>query len=204
MIQKTTNETFLFKKELSPFPVHRAHRKKKKKNPKSWELCFIQWTFWAPQAQETELSAHSDWLPQRRKAGSQDMLEFLQQRLSSQNIKTLLLIKENRISQVKTFCAFLCRGKCKSLGSLDPFLWYAPHAQHTPLSIQKKKVMCYPSIFFLVFSILSLLRVHRWGWLQWLRVWHSFSSILLSPWGLRIQVAIMCGLDGCNILYLLT
>ena len=40
------------------------------------------------------------------------------------NIKRLLLIKENQISQVKEFSAFLCMGSCKSLGSLKPFLSY--------------------------------------------------------------------------------
>ena len=46
----------------------------------------------------------------------------LQQRAGSQNIKSLLVIKENQISQVKEFSTFLCMGRCKSLGSLKSFL----------------------------------------------------------------------------------
>ena len=40
-------------------------------------------------------------------------------------IKRLLLMKGNHISQVKEFSAFLCRGRCNSLGSLSSFLSYA-------------------------------------------------------------------------------
>ena len=46
----------------------------------------------------------------------------LQQRPGSQNIKRLLLIKENQTSQVNEFSAFLCIGRCKSLGSVKSFL----------------------------------------------------------------------------------
>ena len=49
----------------------------------------------------------------------------MQQRAESLNSKTLLLIKENQASQVKEFSAFVCMGRCKSLGSLKPFLSYA-------------------------------------------------------------------------------
>ena len=49
--------------------------------------------------------------------GSKDMQEFLQQKPSSQNIRRLLLIKNNQISQVNKFSTFLCMGRCKSLGS---------------------------------------------------------------------------------------
>ena len=40
--------------------------------------------------------------------------------------KRWLLTKENRVSQVKEFSAFLRVGKCKSLNSLKSFFWYAP------------------------------------------------------------------------------
>ena len=36
-----------------------------------------------------------------------------------------MLIKENQVSQVKEFSAFLCMGRCKSLGLLKPSLSYA-------------------------------------------------------------------------------
>ena len=49
-------------------------------------------------------------------------MEVLRQRADSLNIKRLLIMKENQISQVKEFDAFLCMGRCKSLGSLKSFL----------------------------------------------------------------------------------
>ena len=45
-------------------------------------------------------------------------IRVLQPKEGSREVKRLLLIKENQISQVKEFSAFLCMGKCKSLGSL--------------------------------------------------------------------------------------
>ena len=45
-----------------------------------------------------------------------------QQSSGSQNIKRLLLIKENQTSQVKEFSTLFCRGRCKSLGSLKLFV----------------------------------------------------------------------------------
>ena len=54
----------------------------------------------------------------RRWGDEPGCMEVLQQRAGSFNIKRLLLIKENQISQVKGFSAFLCMGICKSLWSL--------------------------------------------------------------------------------------
>ena len=68
------------------------------------------------------LSGSFEGLLQRGKVESQDTQEILQQRLGSRNIKRLLLIKENQISQVKEVSAFLCMGRCKSLDSLKSFL----------------------------------------------------------------------------------
>ena len=53
-------------------------------------------------------------------------IEVLQQRAGGLNVKRLLLIKENQISPVKEFSAFLPMGRCKSLGSLISFLLYTP------------------------------------------------------------------------------
>ena len=53
---------------------------------------------------------------------SQGIQKFWQQRPGSQNTKRLLLIKENQVSQVQEVKAFLCMGRCKSLGSLKYFL----------------------------------------------------------------------------------
>ena len=50
------------------------------------------------------------------------MEELLQQRPSSWNIKRLLLTKENQVSYVKKFRAFLPMGRCKRLGFLKSFL----------------------------------------------------------------------------------
>ena len=44
---------------------------------------------------------------------SQNVWEFLQQRAGSQNIKRLLIIKENQTSQVNEISPFLCIGKGK-------------------------------------------------------------------------------------------
>ena len=53
----------------------------------------------------------------RRWVGEPGFIEVLKQRAGSLNVKRLLLIKENQISQVKEFSVFLCMGRCKSLGS---------------------------------------------------------------------------------------
>ena len=57
--------------------------------------------------------------------GAVRLYRNLQQGASSLNIKKLLSVKENHISQVKEFRVFLCMGKCKSLGLLKSFLSYA-------------------------------------------------------------------------------
>ena len=49
----------------------------------------------------------------RRQGDDPGQTEVLQQRAGSQNIKWLLLIKENQIFQVKEFSAFLCMGRHK-------------------------------------------------------------------------------------------
>ena len=73
------------------------------------------------------LSDSSEGLLWRSKRGTRiHREEFWPQRPGSRNIKRLLLIKENQTSQVNEFSAFLCMGRCKSLGSLILFLWYTP------------------------------------------------------------------------------
>ena len=54
----------------------------------------------------------------RRGGEEPGYIEVLQQRADSMNIKILMLMKENQISQVKQFSTFLCRGRWESLGSL--------------------------------------------------------------------------------------
>ena len=58
----------------------------------------------------------------------------LQQGEGSLNIKRLLLIMENQISQVKEFSALLCMGRLKSLGLLKLFLSYASQLSGTRCS----------------------------------------------------------------------
>ena len=59
---------------------------------------------------------HSDEL-----RGELGYIGVLQQKAGSWENR-FLLIKENQISQVKEFSAFLCMGRCKSLGSQKSFL----------------------------------------------------------------------------------
>ena len=54
----------------------------------------------------------------RRGGEEPGYIEVLQQRADSMNIKRLLLMKENQISQVKEFSTLLCKGRCKRLGLL--------------------------------------------------------------------------------------
>ena len=82
--------------------------------------------------------------------------------------------------------AFLCMGRCKSLGSLKSFLCYAPQ-------LSGASILC--------FLILSPLRVHRCGWVQQLTArWQAFFVSSLSSLRGHHQAAVMCWLDGCNIL----
>ena len=67
-------------------------------------------------------------------SGELGYIGVLQQRTSSLEHQKIML-KENQISQVKEFSTFLCMGRCRNLGSLKSFLWYAPHSlgPHYPL-----------------------------------------------------------------------
>ena len=68
-----------------------------------------------PKGQDSD---HSEGLLLRGKGGARIYRSFLQQRLGNRGIKRLLLMKENQVSQVNEFSAFLCMGRCWSLGSL--------------------------------------------------------------------------------------
>ena len=109
-------------------------------------------------------------------------------RPGSRNIKRLLLIKENQISQVKEFSAFLSLARCKSLGSLKSFLRYAPQ-------LSGATILC--------FFILSLRRVRGWGWLPWLRAW-QWAAHLSSSWvplGLRVQGSCSGKMSATSFVY---
>ena len=152
--------------------------------PKSWELCFIRWEFLGLQTWETASPVTQRELTTPRRRGEEPgYIEVLQQRAGSLNIKRLLLLKENQISQVKEFSAFLCMGKCKSLGSVKSFLWYVPQLSGAS---------------FLRFHILSFLRVHHGEWLQ--PDGCQMADILSILSSLRAQQLTIHG--GCNCWWL--
>ena len=66
----------------------------------------------------------------------------------SWGIKRLLLNSENQISQVNESSILPGMGRCKSLGSLNSFLWCAPQLSGASV---------------LLLSILNPPRVHSWG-----------------------------------------
>ena len=68
------------------------------------------------------ISSNPERTAPRRRSGEPGYIGVLQQRAGSLNIKRLLLVKENQISQIKEFNAFLCMGRYKSLGTLKSFL----------------------------------------------------------------------------------
>ena len=112
---------------------------------------------------------------------------FCNKRSGSWNIKRLLLIKENQISQVKELSTFLYMRKCKSLGSLKSFLWHA-------LQASRASILC--------FLILSLFTPSRVG--ECCRWWIFFVFILSFLWlHTWVQLVVMWRLHGCTVLCLL-
>ena len=138
--------------------------------------------------------------PKRQGWENQDIYNYFakkKKRPGSKNIKRLLLIKVNWISQVKESSAHLCMGGYRILGPLKLFLWYA-------LKLSGASIQC--------FLILNFIRVHHRGWLPWLLLGRlgSGQPICLhpgfcqgSPSRFTIRAAVMWWLDGCNILCLL-
>lgn len=59
----------------------------------------------------------------RRQGGEPGYIEVLQQKTGSLTVRGFFINRENQISHVKKFSTFLCRERCKNLGSLKPFLW---------------------------------------------------------------------------------
>ena len=95
--------------------------KKRKAWPKSWELCFV----WQTKLRMEALKTTSHIVLRNR---SEEVREepgyrrVLQQKPGSQNIKRLLLIKENQTSQVNEFSSFLPMRRCKSLVHWIPLI----------------------------------------------------------------------------------
>ena len=73
------------------------------------------------------------------------------------NIKRLLLIKENQITQVKGFSAFLCMGRYRNLGSLRQFLSHAPQLPGASASILCSHILSFRSSGLTVGSGYSLM-----------------------------------------------
>ena len=119
----------------------------KNAQPKSWELCFIRPTCWGLKPRSS-LSDSSEGLLWRGKGEARICRSFATKTWYS---KRLLLIKENQTSQVNEFSAFLCTGRCKILGSLKSFLWYAPQ-------LSKASISLFPS------QVPLGLSVGGWGW----------------------------------------
>ena len=92
----------------------------KQSQPKSWELWFILWKFLG--LQTWEIASQEPWESCSKEASRGVRLyRSLQQGADSLNIKRLLLIKENQVSQVKGSSIFIFMGRCKSLGSPRSF-----------------------------------------------------------------------------------
>ena len=90
--------------------------------------------------------------------GGVRLYRSLQERAGTRNIKRLLLIKENQMSQVKEFSIFLCMGRCKSLGSLKSFLLYASQRSGASIRIVHTAPPPHPP--------LQLLNAHCGEWLM--------------------------------------
>ena len=125
---------------------------------------------------------------QRKEPGN---IEVSQQKADSLNIKRLLLIKENQISQVKEFSTFLCMGGCKKesgLTEIIPFISVsAIRGQHL--------------MFFTSWAPLgSLYGVAATWWLLDLRYSSTSWVPLCSDW--RSGIADNCGLwHHCSLIW---
>ena len=97
-----------------------------------------------------------------------------------------LLIKENQISQVKEFSAFLCMGRCRSVGSLKSFLPYA-------LQLSRANILC--------FSHPELPWGSPWGVaVVWWLLDHRYSSLSWVPLGFSSAHWRATMADDCDIL----
>ena len=111
----------------------------------------------------------------------QEYMSFCNKESGNWNIKRCWL-KKTRHLKFKEFSAFLCIGRCKSLGSLKSFLW------HT--------------------APLSGASIHTfWCWVPpqgvTAAVGYYMAGILFLSWipsGLTFRAAVMWWLDSCSIL----
>ena len=90
-------------------------------NPEA-ESCFMQWEFLGLQV---KMMASQVTLRDMFQGGGGEVSGYTEVCNKGQvgwTSEVFLWIKENQISQVKEFSTLLHKGKCKSLGSLKPFL----------------------------------------------------------------------------------
>ena len=99
---------------------------KNNRNLKVESYVLVGGTFWDFKPGDS-ISSNPERTAPRRQGEELGCIKVLQERAGSLNIKQLVLIKENQISQVKEFSTFLNRGRCKNLGLLKSVLSYAPH-----------------------------------------------------------------------------
>ena len=159
--------------------------------PKNWDLCFIRWEFLGLQGWKTA-SPKKRWERQPWENCSEEVrgaFKVIQKFYNKGQViwtsKVFLGVRENQISQVKEFSAFLCVGRCKSLGSLKSFLSHAPQ-------LSGASVSCIFTPEFLSVhcgSGCSLIGARSW-------VFFSFLSALgaqkFSFGGLELMVTVTC------------
>ena len=98
----------------------------------------------------------------RLQGGSQVIQKFAARGIQT-NVKKLLFIKENEVSQSKEFSAFLWRGSCQSLDSMKSLLSYAPQLSGS--------------------SVLGFDFSHPYLVPRSLREWHSLTAAgIVFPW----------------------
>ena len=136
---------------------------KKTTQPESWELCFI-WVGVLLRTRAWEIALQFLWgTAPKRRGGSQDKLEFCWGKMNKHVVEHQKVTSNHKrwMSQFNDFSAFLCRGRCRDLGSwntvLHPLSWL-------------------PRAGILFFSILNSLRADLSGQLLWLLVgwWAAF------------------------------
>ena len=153
---------------------------KKYMQPKSWELCFIRWEFLGLQGWKTA-SPKKRWERQPWENCSEEArgaFKVIQKFCNKEQVvwtwKVFLGVRENQISQVKAFSAFLCMGRCKNLGSQKSFISRAPQLSGATVS----------RIFTPEF-----LSAHRGEWLQSDRCQIKGILFLLDcSWGSEILI----------------
>ena len=109
--------------------------------PRSGELCFIQWEFLGPQAWRQHLTGPRENCPEEAKGGARLYRSFETKGRESEG-QIINANYRRRITEVKAFSTFLCMRRCKSLGSLKSFPWYAPQLWGFPGGSAAKESAC--------------------------------------------------------------